>query len=333
MTVSFRRGLAVTTATLLVLAAALYLLLADPFSTAGVQVRAEFGRAGQGLKTGSPVKIRGVRVGTVVKVRLGTDGRAHLVLGFDEGFRVPATAEAAIEPASVFGPKYVNLVPGAGEGGGPYLADGALITRTKDPSDLADLLADAAGAVEAIDPGEVATLVHTIADGLSGQGPALQRILASTETLTGVAHVHRDDARTFLHDGADLSTTLAASGPDLVAIVQDGNHLIATAAVAPKGSLGSFADGLADVSAIVAHGLDKRGGQLGESFRSSERLVALFYGQLGRLGGAIRTANGLLPVYNDLARIPAADGKHFLGVQAYLPSNPCDLILGLCGRR
>ena len=332
MNVSLRRGAAVTTATLVILAAALYLVLAKPFGSSGLEARADFGRAGQGMGSDSPVKVRGVQVGSVSRVRLGPDGRAHLTLRFEPGFRVPATAVASIEPASVFGPKFVNLIPGSAETTGPFLADGALITRTSDPADLSHLLSDASGVVEAIDPTEVATLVHTLANGLSGQGPALRRILENTDTLVGVAHEHRKDAREFLRDGADLGTTLAQAGPDLMRTTKDANHIIDAAETVKEGSLGAFADGLGDVSALVAHGLDKRGDQLGESFRSSERLVSLLYGQLGDLGDAVRAANRLLPVYSDLAKLPAVDGKHYLGVHAYLPSNPCDLILGLCGR-
>ncbi len=332
MNVPLRRGIAVTTATLAVLALALYLVLAKPFGSTGLQLRADFGRAGQGLLTDSPVKVRGVQVGSVSRVGLGPDGRAHLTLRFEPGYRVPVTAVAAIEPASVFGPKFVNLIPGAGETGGPYLADGAVIARTTDPSDLANLLSDASGAVEAIDPGELASLVGTIADGLTGQGPALRRILENTDTLVGVAYDRRGDARRFLKDGADLGTTLARTGPDLMRTTRNTNDIIETAAAAGEGNLGAFASNLGDVSVLVAHGLDKRGGQIGESFRSSERLVSLLYGQLGQLGNAVRTANGILPVYNDLAKVPATGGKHYLGVHAYLPSNPCELILGLCGR-
>jgi phospholipid/cholesterol/gamma-HCH transport system substrate-binding protein len=122
-------------------------------------------------------------------------------------------------------------------------------------------------------------------------------------------------------------------GPDVIRTTTDANAIITTVASAGEGNLGAFVSGLGEVSALIAHGLDKRGVQLGEAFRSSERLVALLFGQLGRLGDAVRSANQLLPVYNDLAKLQAADGKHYLGVQAYLPSSPCDLILGLCGRR
>ncbi|MCD0449360.1 MCE family protein [Actinocorallia sp. API 0066] len=332
MNVPLRRGAAITTGTLAALAVTLYLLLAKPFSATGAEVRAEFGSAGQGLRSDSPVKVRGVQVGRVAQVRLGQNGRVHLTLRLDPGYRVPATAVAAIEPASVFGPKFVNLVPGDGETSGPYLADGDRVTRTADPTDLAQLLADVSGVVEAVDPADVATLVRTLAHGLDGQGPALRRIVEHTDTLVGVAHRHRADARRFLRDGADLGGALAKAGPDVVRAAGDTNHVIDAAAAVPEGSLGAFAAGLGDVSLIVAHGLDKRGDQLGESFRSAERLVSLLYGQLGDLGGAIRAANQLLPVYNDLAKVPAANGKHYLGVHAYLPSNPCELVLGLCGR-
>ncbi|GAB2828089.1 hypothetical protein GCM10022221_28020 [Actinocorallia aurea] len=332
MNVSLRRGVAVTTATLVLTAAALYLALVRPFAPVGASARAEFGRAGQGLQSGSPVKVRGVQVGSVDEVALGGNGRVRLTLRFTPGYRVPATSTASIEPASVFGPKFVDLVPGEAEMSGPYLADGADIVHTSDPTDLSQLLSDVSGVVESVDPTEVATIVRVVADGLNGQGPALRRTLESVDTLVGVAHDQRKNARTFLRDGAGLAEALAQAAPDLTRTAKDANTVIETAASAPEGSLGTFATDLGDVSALVAHGLDKRAGQLGESFRSSERLVALLYGQLGDLGDAVRAADKLLPVYNGLVNLPAADGKHLIGVHAYLPSTPCELILGLCGR-
>ena len=328
---TLRRRLAISAVTVLTLAGLLFVLLADPFGTEGVRYDAEFGHAGQGLGTGAPVKIRGVPVGTVSVVRLGDDGRARISLRLDSGVRVPDSVTASIEPASVFGPKFVDLIPGGGEATGPYLSAGALITRTSDPTDLSDLLAQAGKTVSAVDPAEVSIIVHTLAVGLGGQGPRLRATIDDTGTLLDLAYRHRGDARRFLTDGADLTATLAGSGGDLVAVSGDADTLISETAAGGRGRLGAFAAGLGDVSALLAHGLDKRGGQLGEAFRSGERAISVVYSQLGLLGDGVRAGNALLPVYNDLTRLPGPGGKHYLAVQAFLPGSPCELILGLCG--
>jgi phospholipid/cholesterol/gamma-HCH transport system substrate-binding protein len=244
---------------------------------------------------------------------------------------VPDSVTASIEPASAFGPKFVDLVPGAHETGGPYLASGARITRTSDARDLSDLLADADAQLGAVAPTEVFTIVHTIAQGLNGRGENLRSTIDQTGVLLNVAHRHRADARRFLGDAADLAGALEGSGDELVGIGTDANLRIETAAAGERGRLGAFADQLSELSELVAHGFDKRGGQLGEAFRSGERAAAVIYAQLGLLGGSVRAANRLLPRYQELIRTPGPSGKHYLESHLYLPTSPCALLRGLCG--
>ncbi|MFB4319541.1 MlaD family protein [Actinomadura sp. 21ATH] len=329
--IPLRRRLVIAVATLAATGLVVYGLVAQPFQDGGTVLTAEFGRAGQGLGKDAPVKIRGVTVGSVTGTELAGSGRARLTLRLRPGIRVPDTVTAVIEPASAFGPKFVNLRPGAHEQDGPFLASGARIARTADPRDLSDLLADADAGLGAIEPAEVATIVRTLADGLSGNGTRLRATIDQTGVLVGVAHKRRAEARRFLRDGADLSTALAGSGDELVAIGGDGNTLISTTAAGGTGRLGAFADGISDVSALVAHGLTKRGGQLGEAFRSGERAAAVIYSQLGLLGNAVRTGNRLLPLYGELTSLPGPGGKNYLRSQAYLPTDPCELLVGLCG--
>ncbi|HEU5029946.1 MAG TPA: MlaD family protein [Spirillospora sp.] len=328
---SLPRRLLVTALTLAAVALLLWVLVAKPFQGGGTMLTAEFGRAGQGLGKGAPVKVRGVQVGSVQRVRLGEDGKARLTLRLRAGTRVPDTVTASIEPASAFGPKFVDLVPGAHEGAGPYLASGARIARTSDPEDLSDLLADADRQLGAVAPEDVYTIVHTTAQGLDGQGAKLAATIDQTGVLLNVAYEHREDARRFISDGAALTGALSGSGDEITGIGADANALITAAASGRKGRLGDFADRLSALSVLVAHGFDKRGGQLGEAFRSGERAAAVIYSQLGLLGDAVRTGNRLLPLYQELTTTPGPGGKHYLASEAYLPSDPCELILGLCG--
>jgi phospholipid/cholesterol/gamma-HCH transport system substrate-binding protein len=329
--IPLRRRVLISLATLAVTGVAVYGLVAKPFQDGGTVLTAEFGRAGQGLGSGAPVKIRGVTVGSVQDTGLAASGRARLTLKIEPGTRVPDSVTAAIEPASAFGPKFVNLLPGAHEKGGPFLASGASIARTADPRDLSDLLADADAGLGAIDPAEVATIVHTVAEGLNGQGHRLRATIDQTGVLLNVAHKRRAEARRFLADGADLSTALAGSGDELIAITGDTNSLIAGTAAGGTGRLGAFADQISNISALVSHGLGKRGGQLGEAFRSGERAAAVIYAQLGLVGDAVRTGNRILPLYGELTSLPGPGGKNYLRSQGLLPSNPCELLVGLCG--
>lgn len=329
---SLRRRLVITAITLATLAALLYVLVAGPFSGRGTRLVAEFGRAGQGLGDNAPVKIRGMDVGRVSRVELTADGRARVTMDIDHGVRVPDTVTAAIEPTSVFGPKFVDLEPGAHERNGPFLASGTVITRAADPRDLSDLLGDANAALAAIDPDEVATIVDTLARGLDGQGHRLREIIDQGGVLLNVAHENRANARRFLADGADLAETAADSGDELVALTTDANALISETAAGGENRLGSFADQLSGLAALTAHGFDRRGGQLGEGFRSGERAVAILYRQLSLLGDTVRTADQILPMYGELTNRSGPGGRNYLTAEGWLPSSPCELIIGLCGQ-
>ncbi|WP_141582511.1 MCE family protein [Actinomadura sp. WMMA1423] len=325
-----RRRLLISALTLAVAAAVLYVLVARPGREPGTVLTAEFGRAGQGLGSGAPVKVHGVTVGSVSAVELTGAGRARLSLRLDAGTRVPDTVTASIEPASAFGPKFVDLAPGAHAVTGPYLASGARIARTSDPRDLSDLLARADAGLGAVDAREVGTIVHTVATGLDGQGTRLRETIDQTGVLLDVAYRNRKNARRFVGDAADLSGALSGRGDELVAISGDASTLIGTAARG-RGRLAGFADGLSEVSLLVAHGFDRRGGQLGEAFRSSERTARIIYAQLGLVGDAVRTGNRLLPLYGELTSLKGPGGKNYLRSQGLLPTDPCELILGLCG--
>lgn len=328
---SLARKLTITLVTLAIVITTGIVLTVRPFDAPGTRLTATFDRAGQGLGKDSQVKVRGVTVGTVDSIELAAGGKALVRMSIDPGVRIPDSVTASVEPASVFGPKFLNLIPGPGEAKGPFLADGRNITRTSGSRDLSELLADADRGLSAVDPQEVAVITRTLAVGLGGQGTRLREIVDNVDTIEQVAYRQRANARLFLGDGADLATALQNSGPALNGITADTNALITQAASGEPGRLGDFGDSLADVSGLVAHGFNKRGDQLREAFRSAERLTKVIYAQLGLAGNGVRNLAGLLPIYQDLVKNPAIGDRHYLASQIWLSSDPCQLLVGVCG--
>jgi phospholipid/cholesterol/gamma-HCH transport system substrate-binding protein len=325
---SLPRRLTVSVLTLAVAASALYALLTKPWAAEGTRLTADFDEASQGLTTTSPVKIRGMQVGQVEEIALLPDGRARLTLRIEEGVRVPTSVRASLEPESVFGPKFINLLPGAGEKDGPFLAGGAHIAATEESGDLNDLLSDANRTLAAIDPRDVSIIVGTLAQGLGGQGDQLRGLIDDTATLVAIGHRHRERARTFTADLARL-TEVRGVGSAVAGIAGDTDAVVDTAA-SGEGRLRNLAGGGAQLAGTLADGLNRHGGQLRESFRSAERATALVYAQLGVAGPAIRQMTDLLPLYRTVGWPPAPNGKHMLAVKVMLPSDPCELLLGLC---
>jgi phospholipid/cholesterol/gamma-HCH transport system substrate-binding protein len=68
-----------------------------------------------GLKVRAPVSISGVTVGRVVRIELGEDLRARVVLDLTPGLELPVDSSAAIRTSGVLGDQFIALEPGGEE--------------------------------------------------------------------------------------------------------------------------------------------------------------------------------------------------------------------------
>jgi phospholipid/cholesterol/gamma-HCH transport system substrate-binding protein len=322
------RRAGVTLLTLLLVVAGLYILVAKPFVARGRTMTADFGGAGQSMTTSSPVKLRGVRVGRVSGIALAPEGGARLSLTIDRGIQVPDTVTASLEPESVFGPKFINLIPGTDEATGPFLADGAHISKTADGLDLTSLLGSADKLLSAIDPQDIAVIVDAVSQALGPSGEDIRGLIRNTGTLVDVGYRQRGRARIFLADMARLARTRRV-GADLATLTTSSNNLLQTLTAGQSRGLRT-AQGIADISNLLARGLGTYAPDLGEAFRSFERASTFVETLLPLAGPAIRRTIELLPVYKRLAWAPAPEGRRMVGVKVLLPSNPCQLLLGVC---
>lgn len=89
------------------------------------RVTAEFGDVGD-LKSGAPVTMAGVRIGSVESVGIDPQSfRARVTLAFDRQYnKIPEDSWAVIQTAGLLGAKYVGIEPGSDE---TMLADGSRI--------------------------------------------------------------------------------------------------------------------------------------------------------------------------------------------------------------
>jgi len=182
--------------------------------------QAVFPRVGPGLDDQSDVKIRGIGVGRVERVTLDPGGAVRVRFRLDKGVRMPATSSLAIQPLSVFGPKFIDLEPGAGETSGPYLAAGATVTRTRVPPELSDMAGPAHELLSAIDPDDVTTILRTFSQGLDGRGPQLAKTIDDSATLLAVSTKNIRNLRTLLGNTATLGAALDDSGGAIVRLTR-----------------------------------------------------------------------------------------------------------------
>jgi phospholipid/cholesterol/gamma-HCH transport system substrate-binding protein len=97
---------------------------------------ADFARA-DGIYTGSPVRLAGMKIGEVTKSVLA-NGRAVLTMRFTTPVALPEDTAAVIETDGLFGTKYIEMRPGGEE---KNFASGARMTYSQDSVILEDLIA------------------------------------------------------------------------------------------------------------------------------------------------------------------------------------------------
>jgi phospholipid/cholesterol/gamma-HCH transport system substrate-binding protein len=172
-------------------------------------VQGTFSAAGQGLLSGSDVKIHGVNVGKVSTIRL-VGGRARIRLTIDKAEKIPVDAEAIIRPKTLFGEKFVDIAPGADEATGPFLKDGDTIKHTLGGFEFERVLSDVYPILKSFKPEELGTIISTLARGGEGTGANVNHSFHNLATIASAQADNVKETQQFIDDLAALSDTLAA---------------------------------------------------------------------------------------------------------------------------
>lgn len=193
----------------------------------GYRLSGSFAAAGQGLIDGSDVKIRGINVGSVSGIDL-VENRAVITMRIDDGTQIPVDAQAVIRPKTLFGEKFVDILPGDAESTGPFLTDGDVIEDTLGGFELEQVLTDAFPVIEAIDGVELAVVLGELARSGEGLGPNINDSIVNAAVLTELGVSNDAEFRQFTSDLALLSETLDRVAPDVVAGARDLNVALPT---------------------------------------------------------------------------------------------------------
>ena len=137
-----------------------------------VEVKLQTSHIGLQLNRHADVKLRGIIVGEVRSV--STDGdtaTVNLSLKPDQVKEISSQVSARILPKTLFGEKYVALVPPAGSEGRAIRA-GDVIARDKTAVgiEIEKVLNDALPLLQAVDPADLNATLNTLATALEGRG-------------------------------------------------------------------------------------------------------------------------------------------------------------------
>ncbi|MFB7664362.1 MCE family protein [Kitasatospora sp. NPDC056138] len=167
-----------------VLLAWLAVAVYDKDFTAGDTVVVETGSTGNEMHLDADVKLRGVVVGQVRKISADGDG-ARLTLAIDPARigQIPADVSAQMLPTTLFGERFVALVPG-GTSGGRALTAGATIgqDRSSNAVELQQVLDHLLPLLTAVQPQKLAATLNAVATALDGRGGQLGRTLAQLDS-------------------------------------------------------------------------------------------------------------------------------------------------------
>ncbi|MDX6743605.1 MlaD family protein [Actinocorallia sp. A-T 12471] len=310
-------------------AAALAVAGATPSEPPAHEYTAVFDRAGQGLDAKSRVKVRGMTVGSVASVTLDERGRAVVRLRVDKGVRVPATVSAEIEPLSVFGPKDVALDLGAGEGQGPYLPDGSTITKTVNPAELSETGRPLADLAEAIDPDDVATVLHTLAAALRGNGAKLHKTTDDAAKILNTAHADLDRTTRTLKDLAVLSDVLGGRSDKIAAIIEDADALSDTLAAHPDDFEATLANART-LAGTLSRTLERDGDALGELVDRASLVNNTLYPRQKELRELIGGLNEFFGGLAAILQLPGPEGTKMGAVNLFVSLNLCDTFNEAC---
>ncbi|MEK8073425.1 MCE family protein [Rhodococcoides navarretei] len=208
------------------------------------------------LETGSSVRYRGVRIGSVEGID-AEPNTATITLAMDPALlnTVPADVRVRLVPSTVFGSVIVELVPIDGHTT-EHLASGAVLQHDDSPENaqLYTALDKIDDTLTAVDPGAVNASLDTLAQALAGRGDQLGRTLEGISELIGDAPTE-SGLGAGIDRAADTSSALAALAPDASATVRNA-AMAGSALSGNRDSLSRLLSGAATTSDAIAALLD-----------------------------------------------------------------------------
>lgn len=249
--------------------------------TAVVMVSLRTDRIGSQLQEASDVKLRGLIVGEVRDIRTTGDGAVlSLALKPEMVAQIPADVSARLLPKTLFGERYVDLVPreaGPGARAPRPIRAGDVIgqDRTAVAIELERVFADLLPLLRTVQPEKLSATLNALATTLDGRGTRLGQNLVLVDRYFRELNPHLPALQADISGLADLASTYAVAAPELV---RAAKALVTTntTIVQKQDSLKGFFAGTAGFANTTADFLDRNGDRLIQAGRVGRPSLALF---------------------------------------------------------
>jgi virulence factor Mce-like protein len=178
---------------------------------------------GNQLQEASDVKVRGVIVGEVREIGVGTDGATiQLAIAPEHLDQIPADVSARLLPKTLFGERFVALqVP---EQPTPErLAPGDVIgqDRTENAIELQRVIDDLLPLLRAVEPQDLSYTLGAVAEALRGRGDSLGENLVSSGRYFGEINTVLPELQANISGLADFADTYDSAADDLLGVLDN----------------------------------------------------------------------------------------------------------------
>jgi virulence factor Mce-like protein len=187
------------------------------------RVTVDSDRAGLQLMPHSDVKVRGLIVGEVRKIRATPTGAAiDLALDPGKAALIPDNSSARMLPKTVFGEKFVDLVPPSNNPG-PHLKNGDVIAQDRSTTaiEVTQLLDDIMPLLTAVQPDKLNETLNALATALQGRGEEIGQTIDLADEYLRKLNPHLPTIVHDLRQLAVVSDNLNGAAPDLITIMQN----------------------------------------------------------------------------------------------------------------
>lgn len=274
----------------------------------GVPVRAVFSAPGIGqqLREGGDVKVRGVLVGRISRISLeGND--AVIELALDEDVELSEASTAEIRSKTVFGEKWVELIPPEGTQTAPFLAAGSEIPdeRTVEPLELERALQLGHDLLSELPLEDLARLLNSLAEGFTGSEDAARTALDEGLVALRAVNSRSDRLDLSLRQLNEFSGWLDDNATNLVSFASSldrANRALVGAAPEFRASLDSVPTFLDRLAAFQ----ERTEGDLGRLSEAGADVGELVAARSDRLVDIVRQLEAFTTVWNSGLSQPCA---------------------------
>ncbi|MFJ8464807.1 MCE family protein [Streptomyces swartbergensis] len=242
-----------------------------------VRITLEADSLGNQLDPRADVKLRGLLVGEVREVRAdGTKATLDIALKPEHVAHIPSDVHARLLPKTLFGEKYVDLVPPAGSSARPIRA-GDVITqdRTRVGIEVQQLMNDLLPLLRTVQPGKLNATLSAFATALEGRGDRIGDNLTRVEAYLRRLNPHLPSLKEDIARFADVAEVYGDAAPDLMEILRNTVTTSRTI-VEEKDRLAAALKSTATVAGTADDFLDANGDRLITLGRVSRPTLELF---------------------------------------------------------